>query len=142
ASCATTWPAGCWLRPIRLVGSIVGTIGIIRETLMMSMMGGGWSFRLGVRPAVLRHRRRLRPATTRTNKKRDRDFRNGSAWRTISVLFLALGINKQLDLQTALTEAGRVLARYQGWYEQRQFVQLVVIALFAMTCLIALCCFG
>jgi len=56
--------------------------------------------------------------------------------------FLALGINKQLDLQTALTEAGRVLARYQGWYEQRQFVQLVVIALFAMTCLIALCCFG
>ena len=28
------------------------------------------------------------------------------AWRSISVLFLFLGINKQLDLQTALTEAG------------------------------------
>jgi hypothetical protein len=42
-----------------------------------------------------------------------------------------------LDLQTALTEAGRVLAQYQGWYEQRQFVQLVFIALAAMTCLIA-----
>ena len=66
----------------------------------------------------------------------------GRVWRAISVLFLALGINKQLDLQTALTEAGRVLAHYEGWYEQRQFVQLVVIALFAMTCLIALCCFG
>src|SRR5262245_54647951 len=59
------------------------------------------------------------------------------AWRAISVLFLALGINKQLDLQTALTEAGRMLAHYQGWYEQRQFVQLVFIALVAMTCLIA-----
>jgi hypothetical protein len=57
-------------------------------------------------------------------------------WRVISVLFLALGINKQLDLQTALTEAGRVVAQYQGWYEQRQFVQLVFIALAAMTCLI------
>ena len=59
------------------------------------------------------------------------------AWRAISVLFLALGINKQLDLQTALTEAGRVLAQYQGWYEQRQVVQLIFIALVAMTCLIA-----
>jgi hypothetical protein len=61
----------------------------------------------------------------------------GRAWRAISVLFLALGINNQLDLQTALTEAGRVLAHYQGWYEQRRFVQLAFIALVAMTCLIA-----
>ena len=59
------------------------------------------------------------------------------AWRAISVLLLALGINKQLDLQTALTAAGRVLARNQGWYEQRQFVQLVFIALAAIACLIA-----
>lgn len=59
------------------------------------------------------------------------------AWRAISVLFLALGINKQLNLLSALTEAGRVLAQDQGWYEQRQFVQLVFIALAAMTCLIA-----
>ena len=29
-------------------------------------------------------------------------------WWAISALFLALGINKQLDLQSALTEAGRV----------------------------------
>ena len=59
------------------------------------------------------------------------------AWRAISVLLLALGINKQLDLQTALTAAGRVLAKNQGWYEQRQFVQLVFIALAVMICLIA-----
>jgi hypothetical protein len=59
------------------------------------------------------------------------------AWRAISVLFLALGINKQLDLQTALTEAGRVLAHYQGWFEQRQVVQLAFITLVAIICLIA-----
>jgi len=58
-------------------------------------------------------------------------------WRAISGLFLALGINKQLDLQTALTEAGRVLAHYQGWFEQRQVVQLAFIALVAIICLIA-----
>ena len=59
------------------------------------------------------------------------------AWLAISALFLALGINKQLDLQTALTEAGRVLAHYQGWFEQRQLVQLAFIALVAIICLIA-----
>ena len=59
------------------------------------------------------------------------------AWRSISVLFLFLGINKQLDLQTALTEAGRYLAHYQGWYEQRQLVQLAFVALIAVMCLIS-----
>ena len=58
-------------------------------------------------------------------------------WWAISALFLALGINKQLDLQSALTEAGRVLAHYQGWFEQRQLVQLAFIALVAIICLIA-----
>jgi hypothetical protein len=66
-----------------------------------------------------------------------RRSRERRAWRSISVLFLFLGINKQLDLQTALTEAGRKLAYYEGWYEQRQFVQLAFIALIAVTCLIS-----
>ena len=38
-------------------------------------------------------------------------------------------------LQTALTEAGRYLAYYQGWYGQRQLVQLAFIALIAVICL-------
>jgi hypothetical protein len=45
-------------------------------------------------------------------------------WRTISILFVGLGINKQLDLQTALTELGRIIAFQQGWYGERQSVQL------------------
>jgi len=66
-----------------------------------------------------------------------RRLRERRAWRSISALFLFLGINKQLDLQTALTEAGRYLAQYQGWYEQRQLVQLAFIALIAVACLIS-----
>jgi hypothetical protein len=50
---------------------------------------------------------------------------------------LASGINKQLDLQSALTETGRVLTHYQVWFEQRQLVQLAFIALVAIICLIA-----
>jgi hypothetical protein len=58
------------------------------------------------------------------------------AWRSIAILFLALGINKQLDLQTALTEVGRVSAHLQGWYELRRSVQIAFIGLVAMTCVI------
>jgi len=55
-------------------------------------------------------------------------------WKAISILFLGLGINKQLDLQSALTEAGRVIAFEQGWYDQRQFVQLAFIIFVAIVC--------
>jgi hypothetical protein len=50
--------------------------------------------------------------------------RMSALWKTLAVGLLLLGINKQLDLQTALTEFGRILASKQGWYEQRQRVQV------------------
>jgi hypothetical protein len=59
------------------------------------------------------------------------------AWRAVSVVFLALGINKQLDLQSALTEAGRILALSEGWYAQRRDVQLAFIILVAISCTVA-----
>jgi len=65
------------------------------------------------------------------------DARELRAWRSIAAAFLALGVNKQLDLQTALTEAGRVLAQFQGWYDQRRAVQVAFIVAVAITCLIA-----
>ena len=55
-------------------------------------------------------------------------------WSAISILFLGLGINKQLDLQSALTEVGRVIAFAHGWYGQRQFVQLAFIICAAIVC--------
>jgi len=53
------------------------------------------------------------------------------------VLLLALMVNKQLDLQSALTASGRCLSQAQGWYEQRRTVQalfvIAVLAGFVMT---------
>ncbi len=47
---------------------------------------------------------------------------------------VALGINKQLDLQSALTELGRLLASQEGWYDQRQLVQIWFIVGVAVSC--------
>lgn len=58
-------------------------------------------------------------------------------WTAIAILFLALGINKQLDLQSALTEIARVLARAQGWYERRGKVQMAFVAAVVAVCLVA-----
>ena len=49
--------------------------------------------------------------------------RGRAFWGLIMVLMLFLAVNKQLDLQSALTAWGRCLARAQGWYAQRRFVQ-------------------
>jgi hypothetical protein len=68
----------------------------------------------------------------------DSRCRNESrAWRSIAVLFLALGINKQLNLITAVTVFGRTVAYLHGWYDRRQPVQMVLIGLLAMSCILA-----
>jgi hypothetical protein len=56
-------------------------------------------------------------------------------WLGLGVLLAALGINKQLDLQTALTELGRTLALSEGWYERRREVQVDFIGGVALTAL-------
>jgi len=54
----------------------------------------------------------------------------------LCVLLFALSMNKQLDLQSAITAAGRCLALAQGWYDDRQTVQLVFIVFVAATGLV------
>lgn len=48
-------------------------------------------------------------------------------WLFLSLVLFCLAVNKQLDLQSALTAAGRCTARMQGWYQNRHAVQLVFI---------------
>lgn len=48
-------------------------------------------------------------------------------WFWLALLLLLLGVNKQLDLQTALTNAVHWLADVQGWYEHRHPVQIAFI---------------
>lgn len=59
-------------------------------------------------------------------------------WAAITALTLFLAVNKQLDLQTALTAAGRCLANAQGWYAWRRPVQLAFLLLLAAGVLAAL----
>lgn len=49
-------------------------------------------------------------------------------WRLLLVTMVALGLNKQLDLQSALTELARIHAMEHGWYEQRREYQAAFIA--------------
>jgi hypothetical protein len=71
---------------------------------------GAWNcFRV-----VTRHSNLLRPGESRL-------------WWILFYGLLALGINKQLDLQSALTEIGRILAEQQDWYDKRHEVQKVFI---------------
>lgn len=59
-------------------------------------------------------------------------------WLVLVVLLLALGVNKQLDLQSWLTAYGRDLALAQGWYARRQWVQLVFIVTIGLLALVGL----
>ena len=44
-------------------------------------------------------------------------------WLILAVMLAALGVNKQLDLQSLLTQVVRDLAKARGWYEQRRAMQ-------------------
>ena len=55
--------------------------------------------------------------------------RRAALWVLVAMIFVALGINKQLDLQTLLTEVGKKVAHSGGWYEQRRVVQAIFVAL-------------
>lgn len=48
-------------------------------------------------------------------------------WTGTAALLLFLALNKQLDLQTALTAFGRCVSHAQGWWEYRRPVQLAFI---------------
>jgi hypothetical protein len=59
-------------------------------------------------------------------------------WLAVALLMALLGVNKQLDLQTWFTEVGRDMALAQGWYAERQKVQVVFIGALAAGGLIAI----
>ncbi|BAQ71658.1 isopropylmalate isomerase large subunit (plasmid) [Rhodovulum sulfidophilum] len=59
-------------------------------------------------------------------------------WSLVALVLLGLAINKQLDLQSALTATGRCLARLQGWYGQRRAVQTEFIAAIGTLSLLSL----
>ena len=59
-------------------------------------------------------------------------------WSAVALLLIALGINKQLDLQSLLTTVARNLAHAQHWYDQRRTYQALFIASLIALCLITI----
>lgn len=52
-------------------------------------------------------------------------------WCAAALLLLGLGLNKQLDFQTLLHEAGRDWTQSHGWYESRRTAQKFFVAALA-----------
>jgi hypothetical protein len=73
-------------------------------------------------------------ADRRFRSRSNHDF-SGRAWFwfTLMLMMFALGWNKQLDLQTLLTQIGREISRQGGWYARRQPIQ----AAFVLCCAVA-----
>jgi hypothetical protein len=63
-------------------------------------------------------------------------------WLVLTVLLAFLGLNKQLDLQSLLTDVGRTLSKSQNWYGQRRHVQFVFIIAVGAVALTALGAFA
>ena len=59
-------------------------------------------------------------------------------WVLTSLLMAFLAVNRQLDLQTALTAMGRCIAQLQGWYQDRQVAQRQIILGLLLTTLAGL----
>jgi hypothetical protein len=90
----------------------------------------GWVTTLGYFAASVLALRAGMPARDRPVAKRDRLL-----WRGIAAFLFALGLNKQLDLQTALTEIGRTLSYRTGWHEVRRTVEFWFVVLFGVAAL-------
>lgn len=60
-------------------------------------------------------------------RRRSQDRAGGLIWGLIALIMIFLGINKQLDLQSWVTVLGKDVARHQGWYAYRRWVQLLFI---------------
>ena len=57
-------------------------------------------------------------------------------WFGLAAVLLALGINKQLDLQTLVIHSGREIARSNGWYGMRREIQFCFVFGLAISAMI------
>jgi hypothetical protein len=71
--------------------------------------------------------RELRPAGSRP-------AHFSSFWLVLASLMIALGINKQLDLQSLITQIGREMVLAQNLYSERRELQAVFILAVALFC--------
>jgi hypothetical protein len=53
-------------------------------------------------------------------------------WLVMGIVMVLLGINKQLNFQTLLTDIGREAATQEGWFERRRSVQRLFVVTFTV----------
>src|SRR5712672_1995497 len=63
-------------------------------------------------------------------------------WLVVGIAMVLLGINKQLNFQTLLTDVGRGAAEQQGWYERRRTVQRLFVLGFTVVGITAVVALG
>ena len=63
-------------------------------------------------------------------------------WLLLAISMALLSINKQLDLQSLLTQVGRDIAVHEGWWDRRRAVQATFIAGVAIAGVLAVCLMG
>jgi len=73
----------------------------------------------------------LKAATSADFNKSEKLF-----WLFLAFFLIALGVNKQLDLQSLLTQIGRNIAIEQGLYKDRRTIQAGFIILIGLLCTI------
>lgn len=61
----------------------------------------------------------------------DKDATAKNLWRMLGLALAFLGINKQMDLQSLLTQIGRDFARSGHWYDQRREFQQIFVGVMA-----------
>ena len=117
-----------WVTVFAYLGAAYTCVRAARRS--RAAVGGQGSTLAAARPAWLAltgQARRL--ATLPAND------RLASLWVSLAGVLLLLGVNKQLDLQTALTELGRIAAHAGDWYDVRRNVQVAFIACILMASL-------
>ncbi len=73
-------------------------------------------------------------AAVRTGRAPGTEKGSRGLWLCVAMIMGFLCINKQLDLQSLLTDIGRVIAWKQGWYENRREFQMhFIISLLALS---------
>jgi hypothetical protein len=65
--------------------------------------------------------------------------RERTIWGGLSAALFLLGINKQLDLQSAFTEIFRIIAKSDGWYQDRKVYQGLFILALGLAALAVVC---
>lgn len=65
--------------------------------------------------------------------------RERTIWVCLGVALFLLGVNKQLDLQSAFTELFRMIAKSDGWYQDRKVYQGLFILALGLAALAVVC---